>query len=304
MDPSALAIALSSRLTDLEYWWSNLDSWLNRWTALVVIGVAMEVIFVLWEYRTELHDFRRGTIRSPEKPRLPKLLFELFGAALVAGGVAGEFVVHTRAGKIETEMRDVARQQVSIANGEAAKANERTEELRSANLELERELSPRHLSVQGQQHLTGTLKPFAPIAASLQYLQGDDEARRLGAELANPLGVAWGTPPAIPKLSALDNLSTFGILIGFNMFGLSKPEAARLQGAAEALALALNNDGVRAITNQMNADLPNNPPGLLVVWIGLKPNPIEDERFLKILQGEPEPLRSASIRKWFPEKKR
>ena len=44
MAASPLAIALSSRLKDLEYWWSRLDSWLDLWSVLVVIGVALIVL--------------------------------------------------------------------------------------------------------------------------------------------------------------------------------------------------------------------------------------------------------------------
>jgi hypothetical protein len=148
MDASALAIALSRRLAELERWSSVLDSWLNRWTTIVVLGVVLELAFVIWEYRTELHDFRRGTIRSPEKPRLLKYIIEFLGAGLVAAGVAGELVVHTRSGKIETEMRDVTRQQVSIANDragdaikEAARLTKEAEDERMARVKIEEAIS-------------------------------------------------------------------------------------------------------------------------------------------------------------------
>src|SRR4051812_46660850 len=100
MDSSALAIALSKRLAELESWSSRLDSWLNFWTALVVIGVVLEVAFVVWEYKIELYEFRRGTIRSPERPKPLKFVSELLGVGLVAAGVMGELAVHSRSGKI------------------------------------------------------------------------------------------------------------------------------------------------------------------------------------------------------------
>ena len=51
--------------------------------------------------------------------------FQALGAALVAIGVAGEFSINTKAGKLESDMRDKTRQLVAIAEGESASAKER-----------------------------------------------------------------------------------------------------------------------------------------------------------------------------------
>jgi len=66
MDASALA----SQLDSLEKSWSSLDCRLNFWTAMVVVGVAVELAVLLMEYRHEWKDFKRGVIHSPEKPTI------------------------------------------------------------------------------------------------------------------------------------------------------------------------------------------------------------------------------------------
>ena len=82
MDESALKILLDN----LEMSRSSLHGWLHFWTFLVVVGVALEVVFVIWEYRELLHDFRRGIVHPPEKPSVLLLVLGLLGAGLVAVG--------------------------------------------------------------------------------------------------------------------------------------------------------------------------------------------------------------------------
>jgi hypothetical protein len=55
MDESALRRALAS-LYDCS---SSLHWRLGFWTSLVVAGVALEIVFVVWEYVEDLHDCRR-----------------------------------------------------------------------------------------------------------------------------------------------------------------------------------------------------------------------------------------------------
>src|ERR1700693_3174614 len=100
-DESALRIALSS-LDDCN---SSLHWWLGFWTFWVVVGVALELVFVVREYIDELHDFRRGIVHPPDKPN--RLLFALgfFAAGLVALGVGGELYVESKIATVETSVR-------------------------------------------------------------------------------------------------------------------------------------------------------------------------------------------------------
>lgn len=148
MDESTLL----NQLKILESAWGALDHWLNFWVALVVIGVAMEVIVVIVEYRDENHDFMRGIIRPPDKPKIWLFIWGMMGAGLVAIGVSGEFWIHIRAGKIEAAMRDKNRSLVALINERAARASRDAAELQVKANELEEQLleqGPRNLLLYG-----------------------------------------------------------------------------------------------------------------------------------------------------------
>jgi hypothetical protein len=97
--------ALRRSLASLEDCSSSLHWWLGFWTFLVALGVALEVIFVVWEYLDELHDFRRGVIHAPERPQTVLFLLGLLGAGLVAAGVSGEFWKESQIATVETCIR-------------------------------------------------------------------------------------------------------------------------------------------------------------------------------------------------------
>src|SRR5208337_1415523 len=96
---------LKSLLENLEKCRSSLDSQLTVFTWLVVIGVSLEVIFIIWEYRDELHDWGRGFVHPPYMPNRIKLLLELLGTGLVVTGVAGELWAEAKIGAVETKIR-------------------------------------------------------------------------------------------------------------------------------------------------------------------------------------------------------
>ena len=114
--------ALKTLLDNLDISRSSLHAWLHFWTFLVVVGVALEVIFVVWEYREQLHDWQHGIVHPPEKPNILLFVLGLLGAGLVATGVAGELYVDVQAGKVETEIRKANDRRVSLLSEEAGDA--------------------------------------------------------------------------------------------------------------------------------------------------------------------------------------
>jgi hypothetical protein len=98
-------LALRTLVTNLEASRSSDHWWLEVCTALVAVGVLFEVIFVIWEYVDELHDFRRGIVHPPERPNIILFALGLLGAALVAIGVAGEFRFEAKIESTETRIR-------------------------------------------------------------------------------------------------------------------------------------------------------------------------------------------------------
>jgi hypothetical protein len=97
--------ALRSALASLDESSSSLHWWLGFWTFLVALGVALEVVFVVWEYLDELRDFKRGTIHPPERPKTTLFVLGLLGAVLVAAGVSGELRKESQIAKLETCIR-------------------------------------------------------------------------------------------------------------------------------------------------------------------------------------------------------
>jgi hypothetical protein len=80
MDASALDKAISAlekSISSLESSVDSLEFWLWVSTAVVVIGVALELYFIIREYRSQREAWRRAWIRSPEKPRAWLFIFGL-----------------------------------------------------------------------------------------------------------------------------------------------------------------------------------------------------------------------------------
>lgn len=60
---------------------------MNFWTALVIVGVAIELGVIVKEYRDDRHEWSRGIIRPPDKPSRWLLFWNLSGTALVVIGI-------------------------------------------------------------------------------------------------------------------------------------------------------------------------------------------------------------------------
>jgi hypothetical protein len=197
MDESALL----NQLKTLESAWGSLDHWLNFWVALVVIGVAMEVVVIVIEYRHELHAFNRGIIRPPDRPSRWLFGFGLLGAGLVAIGVAGEFWLHIKAGKLESEMREANRQLVALVNQRAADAGERASKNELARVKIEASVAWRRLSKKQQSTIADHLKRFAGLKVVLEYIGGDPEALLFAEDIAAALRAAKCQVPPIQPFS-------------------------------------------------------------------------------------------------------
>jgi hypothetical protein len=234
MDASALASALDN----LEKLSSSLDWWLDFWTVLVVIGVAMELAVLIAEYTHEWRDFKRGIIHSPEKPSLLVFGLGLLGVGLVAIGVAGEFRVHVKAGKIETDIRSTSRQLVSLADGKAASAHERASENELALVQLKARMQWRVITREQQKHLYDVLRPTAPQSVHIGVLGTENP------EVNEFADILWATLRPVwmnVGFTRLALLSGKDVAISVRS---SAPKKAT--EAAMRLASELNRDGIKA----------------------------------------------------------
>jgi hypothetical protein len=164
MDESALKILLSS----LDVSRSSLDSWLWWATFLVVIGVGLEWIFVIWEYREELHDFRRGVIHAPEKPNIWLFVLGLVATSLVTIGVAGEMYIGAAIGDLETQIRKANELRAALLSKEAEQLRKDAEQLKKdaegehlARVQLQKQIQPRSLDGDSRKKIGEELSTFS-----------------------------------------------------------------------------------------------------------------------------------------------
>lgn len=217
----------------------------------MTIGVAMEVVVIVIEYRHELHAFNRGIIRPPDKPIRWLFGVGLLGAGLVAIGVAGEFGAHIKAGKIESDMRIANRQLVAIVNDraaaaerDAANAHKEAEDERMARVQIEEAIAPRRLTTKQRSAIGLKLLRFSPQRVFAIHHTLDVEAGVLAAEILSTLKSAkwytndphWAIGGAASAFVRAPSIPVTGILI-------SAAPDTRSQLAARALSRELSSHG-------------------------------------------------------------
>src|ERR1700722_16547872 len=94
--------ALKALIDTLQGSKDSLGIWLDAFSAMVVLGVIAEIVFVIRAYADALRDWKRGIVHPPDKPSRMWLIWELVGVVLVSIGVAGELWVGVKAGSLET----------------------------------------------------------------------------------------------------------------------------------------------------------------------------------------------------------
>jgi hypothetical protein len=268
MDASAAAKAaevLRFSIKAIESRSDSLESWLYFWVLLVVVGVAIEAILGILEYREGLEEFHRGTIRSPERPHRLKFGFELFAAALVVIGVAGELLIDLRVGKLQTELRAKNEALGRVLEGVATDAlKEAAASAREATQQLARakeHLSPWEFDDLAQSRIIESLKPFAgalievradshPYATELadkllNVLAGDGKA---GWMIRWPSGRAHLRPTQGFGPSAI--ISASGISVGFETDQSPVQAKVDFDRAAKALVDGLIAVGIPAKTGR------------------------------------------------------
>src|ERR1039458_5185675 len=125
MDASTLDKSISSlekAISSLESSVDSLEFWLWSATTVVVIGVAIELFFVINEYRLERRAWRLGWIRSPEKPNMWLFGLELISIVLVVLGVTGELVVGVVSANKNAELRDKNKLLTALVREKASNA--------------------------------------------------------------------------------------------------------------------------------------------------------------------------------------
>jgi len=225
--------ALKTLLDNLEMSRASLHGWLDIWTFLVVVGVALEVVFVIWEYVEELHDFQRGIVHPPEKPRVLLFVLGLLGAGLVAVGVAGELYIDVQAGKVETEIRKANELRVSLLSKETANANERT-------AEIQQRLADRHITLEQRKKMLGILAPYHDARVSVAFITpSSSDAQAYSIEIGEVFRDAKWTVVPYPWLTSMNN-PVHGFAVVIREKGPASKRKSLERATREALSILDN----------------------------------------------------------------
>jgi hypothetical protein len=98
---SALEVSIKTLDGKSVFW----ETWLLPFSALVVIGVGLEVWALLWDHVEAMADWRRGIVLPPERPSTGKLLLGIVATFLVVIGVAGELGTSGKIASINGQLR-------------------------------------------------------------------------------------------------------------------------------------------------------------------------------------------------------
>ena len=90
----------------------SLDRWLSLWIGFVVAGLFFDLFVGIHEYFA---------------PNTPRSLWKLVGTALIVIGVSGEFVIHTKSGRVNTDMRKRNAELIAEANARAGSVEGRVD---------------------------------------------------------------------------------------------------------------------------------------------------------------------------------
>jgi hypothetical protein len=131
-DASALESAISAlekAITALDKSSGNWERLLQLFTALVVLGIFVEIRVILLEHRDSTDSWLRGIVWPPERPSRALLAWALFGPILVTVGVAGEVWVGVEITRINgdlrsknAELRSKTEQLIALITSEAGTA--------------------------------------------------------------------------------------------------------------------------------------------------------------------------------------
>src|ERR1017187_6752156 len=286
MDASALSnsiAALRSSIRALESLSDSLEPWLYFWVTLVVIGVVLEVWFVLWAYREDFEAYHRGWIRSPQRPSRWKMFFELLGAGLVAIGVAGELGVDINAGRIQTDLRTKNGELVQLLQGvsgaawESASKNAKeaarlakegevlkklAEDERLARVQLQKLAGWRTISAEQRRNIANSLRRFAGTTASFMVNVGDVEGIAFGAQIGTSLNLAGWETGMSPVLK-----------MGEQTFGLWVTSTRDAQEAAGAVCQQLTKLKFDCSVRPEIDSRPNVRARMMWIDVGLRPIP-------------------------------
>ncbi len=212
MDASALDSAISAlekSISALEPSIDSLEPWLWASTVAVVVGVALELYFVIHRYRCDMRSWRRGTIRSPEKPSRALCWGELASIVLVVLGVAGELCVGVLSANKNFALRTkqdllgrLVREKASHAETTAGAANERVGQANGHVVKLEASNRQLGINLEAERQKTARFQKEAAdaqlaVKSYIDVLAKSANPRFTNFDAKRFIGILTGKPKGI-----------------------------------------------------------------------------------------------------------
>jgi hypothetical protein len=184
-------------------------------------------------------------------------------------GVINAEIARVKELQLQRDLKDKD-SQIAKANEKVAEAELQIEKLRKANLVLIAAVADRHFDDQGG--AAARLKQFEKVKVAIPYVQTDEA-------LGTARQVAWTLWKAGWLLQPRAILPAEAISFGRGVTVCTSDES--LTAARSALVDELNKTGITAtsVTNSRT------PPGMVIVLVGVKPNPLE-EKFVQDAMDE------------------
>ena len=250
------------RLTQSVDWWNTAVVFTLVLAAIAAIAVVIATRYALVRSRDLANA--QGQLISAKDEQLTR---DLKVKDLDIAGARKEAGVANRAAGEANRSAGLANQAAGDANERAAQLEVKAEHLHKENLDLESELSPR---IFKDQYGAGkALEPFAPVNAVIEYLP-DRECRDTAGQIALTLHdfAKW----KLLSVNANSDESEFfdGVIVQIKSAGPVGEEVKRAEAGAEALISELNKTNIKA---RRHASARNFPEGVVVIRVGMKPNP-------------------------------
>jgi hypothetical protein len=160
--------------------WEHRLPW---FTALVALGVAMELWIIWHDRRDDMAAWRRGVIRPPDRPSFKKFIVEIVSVLFITGGIVGELWAGVKITSINgqlrgesAELRGKSDQLVALLHNKAQQLAKDAEDERSARVQLEASVAWRRFSKDEQSMLVRRLEQFPRQSVEIRFLYvGDPE---------------------------------------------------------------------------------------------------------------------------------
>ena len=191
--------ALKSCISALERSSETVGHSSGRWEAIawvcaivVAVGVALEIIGIVWQYRDDIRNWQRGPCEPSDRPSYGKLWFEIVATLLVVAGVVGEAGASLKLASINSQLRSItselrgdsdqllalvtqeaggAKQSSIVAAGEATRAKGKADEAQAKAKAVGKEYGRVAAELAEQQERAAN----AEIAIANAHLAADKE---------------------------------------------------------------------------------------------------------------------------------